>query len=70
MCHGDLDELLQLVIGKRALPKNDLGHTPLDDLSIFAHTPVATRDEKVKPRGIKARWPQHRSSKRQREHRP
>jgi len=35
MCYGNPDELLQLVIGKRALPKNDLGHTPLDDFEHF-----------------------------------
>jgi hypothetical protein len=35
MCYGNPNELLQLVIGKRALPKNDLGHTPLDDFEHF-----------------------------------
>jgi hypothetical protein len=34
MCYGEPDRLLDLVIGKRELPKNELGHTPLDD---FAH---------------------------------
>jgi len=38
MCYGDPDKLLQLVIGKRALPKNDLGHTPLDDFEHFCAT--------------------------------
>jgi len=37
-CYGDPDKLLQLVIGKRALPKNDLGHTPLDDFEHFCAT--------------------------------
>lgn len=35
MCYGEPDRLLKLVIGKRALPKNDLGHTPLDDFEHF-----------------------------------
>jgi hypothetical protein len=35
MCYGDPDKLLELVIGKRGLPKNDLGHTPLDDFEHF-----------------------------------
>ncbi|MGF6507798.1 hypothetical protein [Paraburkholderia sp. 32] len=35
MCYGEPDELLELVIGKRDLPKNDLGHTPLDDFEHF-----------------------------------
>ncbi|MDE1010100.1 MAG: hypothetical protein OSB38_31015 [Paraburkholderia fungorum] len=34
MCYGEPDRLLELIIGKRELPKNELGHTPLDD---FAH---------------------------------
>jgi len=38
MCYGDPDKLLQLVIGKRALPKNDLGHTPLDNFEHFCAT--------------------------------
>ncbi|MEM5461381.1 hypothetical protein VSR69_42420 [Paraburkholderia phytofirmans] len=35
MCYGEPDRLLELVIGKRALPKNDLGHTPFDDFEHF-----------------------------------
>jgi hypothetical protein len=38
MCYGEPDRLLKLVIGKRALPKNDLGHTPLDDFEHFCAT--------------------------------
>ena len=38
MCYGNPDELLQLVIGRHALPKNDLGHTPLDDFEHFCAT--------------------------------
>ncbi len=39
MCYGKPDELLQLVIGKRDLPTNDRGHTPLDDFEHFCATP-------------------------------
>jgi hypothetical protein len=34
-CYGEPDRLLELVIGKRELPKNDLGHTPLEDFEHF-----------------------------------
>ncbi|MBB5510637.1 hypothetical protein [Paraburkholderia atlantica] len=35
MTYGKPDELLRLIIGNRPLPKNDLGHTPLDDFDHF-----------------------------------
>ncbi|WP_454875541.1 hypothetical protein [Paraburkholderia xenovorans] len=35
MCYGEPDRLLELVMGKRELPKNDLGHTPLEDFEHF-----------------------------------
>ncbi|MGF6915988.1 hypothetical protein [Paraburkholderia sp. 40] len=45
MCYGKPDELLQLVIGKRDLPTNDLGHTPLDDFEHFcAYTGCAEQE--------------------------
>ncbi|SDR62982.1 hypothetical protein [Paraburkholderia tuberum] len=51
MCYGDPDRLLELVIGKRALPKNDLGHTPLDDFEHFcAYT--GCREQDLGPRAF------------------
>ncbi|MFM0125991.1 MULTISPECIES: hypothetical protein [Paraburkholderia] len=45
MCYGKPDKLLELLIGKRALPKNDLGHTPLDDFEHFcAYTGCSERE--------------------------
>ena len=38
MCYGEPDRLLELIIGKRELPKNELGHTPLDDFAHFCAT--------------------------------
>ncbi|ASW03737.1 hypothetical protein CJU94_36710 (plasmid) [Paraburkholderia aromaticivorans] len=35
MCYGEPDKLLELVLGNRELPRNDLGHTPLDDFRDF-----------------------------------
>ncbi|MFM0572043.1 hypothetical protein PQQ88_27390 [Paraburkholderia caledonica] len=45
MCYGEPDRLLELVIGKRQLPKNDLGHTPLEDFQHFcAYTGCNEKD--------------------------
>lgn len=45
MCYGQPDELLKLTIGKRELPKNDLGHSPLDDFEHFcAYTGCSEQD--------------------------
>lgn len=45
MCYGEPDRLLELIIGKRELPTNELGHTPLDDFAHFcAHSGCSEED--------------------------
>lgn len=45
MCYGEPEQLLELVLGNRDLPKNDLGHTPLDDFRDFCARTRCKEDE-------------------------